>query len=95
MPFPPGARFSLLKRPTRTLPEVSLRLIRKSKIVFTSDLFGSYGSDWELFLELKPECIECKNLAYCPQETAELSDQGYIEFPQKDYDVPQGPQICV
>jgi flavorubredoxin len=38
----------------------------KGKTVFTSDLFGSYGSDWRWFLELKPECIGCANLAACP-----------------------------
>lgn len=39
----------------------------KSKILFTSDLFGSYGTEWELFLKLKPQCIDCVNLAACPE----------------------------
>ncbi|MBF0121313.1 MAG: MBL fold metallo-hydrolase [Desulfobacterales bacterium] len=48
----------------------------KSKILFTSDIFGSYGKDWQLFLKLTTECISCKNeedffkcknnKSYCP-----------------------------
>ena len=37
-----------------------------SGILFTSDLFGSLGTEWELFLKLKPECIDCVNLKQCP-----------------------------
>jgi flavorubredoxin len=36
-----------------------------SGILFSSDLFGSLGTEWELFLKLKPECIDCINLEKC------------------------------
>ncbi len=52
----------------------------KSKILFTSDLFGSYGSDWELFLELKPECIECANLAACPNNLPNCPINDILDF---------------
>jgi len=38
----------------------------QSGILFTSDLFGSLGLEWELFLNLKPECLGCGSLAECP-----------------------------
>ena len=45
----------------------------KSGILFTSDVFGSYGAKWDLFLSLEPECRECKvhstcsmGKSYCP-----------------------------
>jgi len=38
----------------------------QSRILFSSDLFGSLGLEWELFLDLKPECKNCHNLARCP-----------------------------
>jgi flavorubredoxin len=55
----------------------------KSKIVFTSDLFGSYGSDWDLFLELKPECIECANLADCPKKLPNCPINDILNFHKK------------
>jgi len=39
----------------------------KSKILFSSDLFGSLGTEWELILKLRPECKDCLNLSKCPQ----------------------------
>ena len=38
----------------------------QSGILFTSDLFGSLGLEWELFLNLKPECLGCASFAECP-----------------------------
>ena len=37
----------------------------KSGILFTSDLFGSLGLEWDLFLKLGPECMECIDLKKC------------------------------
>jgi flavorubredoxin len=39
----------------------------QSRILFSSDLFGSLGLEWELFLNLRPECMDCVSLARCPQ----------------------------
>jgi flavorubredoxin len=39
----------------------------QSGILFSSDLFGGLGMEWELFLNLKPECMNCVSLASCPQ----------------------------
>ncbi|MBI5593147.1 MAG: MBL fold metallo-hydrolase [Deltaproteobacteria bacterium] len=49
----------------------------KTRVLFTSDLFGSYGDHWDLFLSLCPECLTCRDpetdmercacdRAYCP-----------------------------
>lgn len=35
-------------------------------ILFSSDLFGSLGLHWELFLNLRPECMDCFHLSNCP-----------------------------
>jgi flavorubredoxin len=39
----------------------------QSGILFSSDLFGSLGLEWELFLNLKPGCLNCVSFARCPQ----------------------------
>lgn len=42
-------------------------------VLFTSDLFGSYGANWNLFLSMNPECSACSDMdrcsrgeSYCP-----------------------------
>lgn len=38
----------------------------KTKVLFTSDLFGSYGSTWDLYLQLDPQCADCTDYGRCP-----------------------------
>ena len=38
----------------------------KTGVLFTSDLFGSYGAQWALFLRLRPECRRCRDAGHCP-----------------------------
>ena len=37
-----------------------------SGVVFTSDLFGSYGTQWNLFITLDKVCRTCTNVTQCP-----------------------------
>jgi flavorubredoxin len=39
----------------------------QSGILFSSDLFGSLGLEWELFLDLNLECMNCISFDRCPQ----------------------------
>ena len=38
----------------------------KTGTLFTSDLFGSYSTQWELFLELEEKCFSCSDYENCP-----------------------------
>jgi flavorubredoxin len=38
----------------------------KTGVLFSSDLFGSYSEEWELFLDLNPECETCESFKKCP-----------------------------
>jgi flavorubredoxin len=40
----------------------------RSGVLFSSDLFGSYGVEWNLFMELSPECRDCNDYDRCPTE---------------------------
>jgi flavorubredoxin len=55
----------------------------KSRILFSSDLFGSYGTKWELFLKLEPDCIECANLVDCPNNLSICPIKDILEFHQE------------
>jgi len=37
----------------------------KTKVLFTSDLFGSYSATWDLFQELAEECATCRDCKRC------------------------------
>jgi len=40
---------------------------KKTKTLFTSDLFGSYATQWDLVLELDEECFTCFDYGKCPK----------------------------
>ena len=52
----------------------------QSGILFSSDLFGSLGLDWELFLNLKPACINCVSFASCPQNRSICPVKDILNF---------------
>ena len=52
----------------------------QSGILFTSDLFGSLGLEWELFLNLKPECMDCVEHARCPEGRNSCPIQDILNF---------------
>jgi flavorubredoxin len=52
----------------------------KSRILFTSDLLGSYGTQWELFLNLRQECMECLDLSDCPQKRLRCPVRDILNF---------------
>ncbi len=52
----------------------------KSGILFTSDLFGSLGLEWELLLKLRPECMDCVNLKKCPQKRTHCPIRDILNF---------------
>jgi flavorubredoxin len=53
---------------------------QKSGILFTSDIFGSYGTEWELFLKLRPQCIDCVNLTKCPEDRENCPINDILNF---------------
>lgn len=37
----------------------------KSRVLFSSDLFGSFSSQWELFVDLADDCYTCRDYDHC------------------------------
>ena len=54
-----------------------------SKLLFSSDLFGSFGSEWELYLKLRPECIDCFDLEDCPRNLPNCPINDILNFHKK------------
>ena len=55
----------------------------QSRILFSSDIFGSYGNEWKLFLGLPPECMECNSQDSCPEKRRFCQVRDILEFHQK------------
>jgi flavorubredoxin len=81
--FSSGRTLEFIKTPYSHSAGSFVTFDPKSKIVFSSDLFGSYGSDWELYLELKPECIECVELDDCPKKLPNCPINDILYFHKK------------
>ena len=81
--FSSGRTLQFIKTPYSHSAGSFVTFDPQSKIVFTSDLFGSYGSDWELFLKMRPDCIECVNLVDCPQKFPNCPINDILNFHNK------------
>ncbi|MEJ2223180.1 MAG: MBL fold metallo-hydrolase [Desulfobacterales bacterium] len=51
-----------------------------SGILFTSDLFGGLGLEWELFLNTGPECADCIDSRQCLQKRANCPINDILNF---------------
>jgi flavorubredoxin len=66
--FSSGRKLQFIKTPYSHSGGSFITFDSQTGVLFTSDLFGSYGFNWELFFRLADECIECKNLSQCPRK---------------------------
>ncbi|MFC1555720.1 MBL fold metallo-hydrolase [candidate division KSB1 bacterium] len=55
-------------------------LDKKNSLLFTSDLFGSYGKDWELYLDIDSDCYTCNDYSDCPNKKPECPFVAILEF---------------
>jgi len=55
----------------------------ETKVLFSSDLFGSYGIDWELYLNLAPECTVCSDMTRCVRDLPDCPVKGILHFHRK------------
>jgi flavorubredoxin len=78
--FASGRRLEFIKTPYCHSLGSFVTFDTKSKILFTSDLFGSYGTEWELFLKLRPQCIDCVNLSACPEDRKNCPINDILNF---------------
>ena len=81
--FSSGRKLQFIKTPYSHSAGSFMTFDPQSGVLFTSDLFGSYGVNWELFLKLKAECIECKNLSQCPRKLPNCPVNDILNFHRK------------
>jgi len=81
--FSSGRRLQFVKTPYSHSAGSFVTFDPKSKILFSSDLLGSYGTEWELFLNLRPDCVDCFELGNCPQGLSNCPINDILNFHRK------------
>lgn len=64
--FSSGRKLKFVKTPHAHSAGSFVTLDTKTGVLFTSDLFGNYAAEWNLFLKLDPECSTCLDYTSCP-----------------------------
>jgi flavorubredoxin len=78
--FSSGRTLQFVKTPYAHSGGSIVTFDEKSGILFTSDLFGSFGLEWELFLKLRPECMGCVSLEKCPAARTNCPIKDILNF---------------
>ena len=81
--FSSGRTLQFIKTPYSHSAGSFVTFDQKSGMLFTSDIFGSYGTEWELFLKLSPQCIDCVNLSECPEDRENCPIDEILNFHKK------------
>ncbi len=81
--FSSGRKLKFIKTPYAHSPGSFVTFDEKSRVLFTSDLFGSYAKEWNLFLSLWPECRECRDYSCCPSNKKDCPVKDIMKFHQK------------
>ena len=69
--FQTGRKLEFYGTPFCHAPGSFVTYDTKTKTLFSSDLFGSYDTDWALFAKLDPACQSCASQQTCPQSGKE------------------------
>lgn len=78
--FSTGRKLKFYRTPYSHSPGSFITFDKKTGVLFSSDLFGSYAKEWELFLELDSECYECHSYNDCSANKSECPIQGIRDF---------------
>lgn len=54
-----------------------------TKTLFSSDLFGSYSTQWDLLLQLEPTCFVCQDYDDCPNRRSACPVKDMLVFHQQ------------
>jgi flavorubredoxin len=78
--FSSGRTLHFVETPFAHSPGSFVTFDDRSRILFSSDLFGSYGHEWQLFLNLPPACRDCYRLDNCPLQRPFCQVKDILEF---------------
>ena len=80
--FATGRRLEFYATPYCHEPGSFVTYDVQTKTLFSSDLFGSFDHQWQLFLELTEECRDCNDINVCRKNSDICSIKGMKQFHQ-------------
>ncbi|WP_408954778.1 MBL fold metallo-hydrolase [Natroniella sp. ANB-PHB2] len=78
--FSSGRKLKFIRTPYAHSPGSFVTFDEKTGVLFSSDLFGSYAKQWDLFLELDSKCYDCYSYKDCSVNKNECPILGIIDF---------------
>jgi len=81
--FSSGRTLRFVKTPYAHAVGSYVTFDEKSGVLFTSDLFGSYGVELDPFIELGAECLNCEDYDRCPKERTHCPLPDILRFHQQ------------
>ena len=78
--FTSGRKLRFIRTPYSHSPGSFVTYDEKTKILFSSDLYGSYDRSWTLYSTIKNECCQCVPQPLCPQTGLVCGVLGIYEF---------------
>ncbi|MDR2022521.1 MAG: MBL fold metallo-hydrolase [Hungatella sp.] len=82
--FASGRRLEFIRTPYSHSPGSFVTYDVKTKILFSSDIFGSYDHNWSLFTLIGHECRDCTPRKICPITQKVCQIKGIINFHQRN-----------
>jgi len=81
--FSSGRVLQFIKTPYAHAQGSLVTFDAESGILFSSDLFGSYGTEWSLFFNPDPVCLGCRDLSDCGRMSMKCPIRDILKFHQK------------
>lgn len=78
--FSSGRVLKFIRTPYSHSPGSFITYDCNTKTLFTSDIFGSYDTNWSLFSPLNAECHSCEPKSFCNIYNEECRLNGIIKF---------------
>ena len=78
--FGNGRKLKFFRTPYSHSPGSFVTYDEKTKVLFSSDLFGSYDSHWDLYSNLTKRCLECSPQDVCPETNKDCELKGIFNF---------------
>ncbi|MBF0329124.1 MAG: MBL fold metallo-hydrolase [Nitrospirae bacterium] len=81
--FSSGRTLRFIKTPYAHSTGSFVTLDEQTGVLFSSDLFGSYSRQWELFLKLEEDCRTCTDYKTCSKGKSDCPIHDILNFHQK------------
>lgn len=78
--FKSGRTLRFIHTPYAHSPGSFVTYDEKTKVLFSSDLFGSYDHNWTLYTQLTDTCENCEAQTICPKTGRQCQMKGILDF---------------